>query len=256
MWPVFYIQHKTNPENISPCAWWMKLVPASSGSGWGRHSFREGRNEQLATCWESNCVVWLPAVLLLKMTQSKRPNAVLWEGLVCHHISEQTTQESQALGPGKAEVDGHALRWRMLIFVRSEEGSRALQPGSICTNESSNSPEERKTKVPIYPQQNTDKFSSATLPGDCSVIKILFQMQWTFHIWKWPVFWVSQRDRSIKSSLSDLRTHQSEAWRGVGRMRMWERVVWTVDYLIKWSFSSLKNMWPFLSPKHNKRTSV
>ena len=54
--------------------------------------------------------MWLPAVLLLKMTQSKRPNAVLWEGLVCHHISEQTTQESQALGPGKAEVDGHALR--------------------------------------------------------------------------------------------------------------------------------------------------
>lgn len=133
--------------------------------------------------------------------------------------------ESQALGSGKAEVDGHALRWRMLIFVRSEEGSRTLQPGSICTNESSNSPEERKTKVPTYPQQNIDKFSSTTLPGDCSVIKILFQMQWTFHIWKWPVFWVPQRDRSIKSSLLDLRTHQSEAWPGVGRMRMWERVV-------------------------------
>ena len=151
--------------------------------------------------------------------------------------------ESQALGPGKAEVDGHARRWRTLIFVRSEEGSRALQPGSICTNESSNSPEERKAKVPIYPQQNIDKFST-TLPGDCSVIKILFQMQWTFHIWKWPVFWVPQRDRSINSSLSDLRTHQSEAWRGVGWMRIWERVVWTVDYLIKCSFSSLKNMWP------------
>lgn len=133
--------------------------------------------------------------------------------------------ESQALGSGKAEVDGHALRWRMLIFVRSEERSRTLQPGSICTNEASNSPEERKTQVPTYPQQNIDKFSSTTLPGDCSVIKILFQMQWTFHIWKWPVFWVPQRDRSIKSSLLDLRTHQSEAWQGVGRMRMWERVV-------------------------------
>lgn len=68
--------------------------------GWGRHSFREGRNEQLAT-WEYNCVVWFPAVLLLKMTQSKWPNAVLWKWLVCHHISEQTTQSHRHWGLGK-----------------------------------------------------------------------------------------------------------------------------------------------------------
>lgn len=57
-------------------------------------------------------------------------------------------------GSGKAEVDGHTLRQGMFIFVRPEEGSRALQPGSFCTNESSNSPKERKNKVPIYSQQN------------------------------------------------------------------------------------------------------
>lgn len=116
---------------------WSWCQPVRGGGG--RHSFQEGRNAWLATCWEYNHVVCLPAVRLLKMTQSKWSNVVLWKWLVCHHISEQTTQESQALGSGKAEVDGHALRWRMLIFVRSEEGSRALQPGSVCTNESSNS---------------------------------------------------------------------------------------------------------------------
>ena len=44
---------------------------ASQFGGVGRNSFQEGRNARLATCWEYNHVVCLPAVRLLKMTQSK-----------------------------------------------------------------------------------------------------------------------------------------------------------------------------------------
>ena len=93
------------------------------------------------------------------------------------------TNDSRVTGTGVWESRGGWPRTHVKDVrpVRSEEGSRALQPGSVCT-ESSNNPEERKTKVPTYPQQNIDKFSPTTLPGDCSVIKILFQMQWTFHI--------------------------------------------------------------------------
>lgn len=51
--------------------------------------------------------------------------------------------ESQALGSGKAEVDGHTqVKDAHLCEVGR---SRTLQPGSICTNEASNSPEEKNT---------------------------------------------------------------------------------------------------------------
>ena len=110
---------------------WSWCQPVRGGGG--RNSFQEGRNARLATCWEYNHVVCLPAVRLLKMTQSKWSNVVLWKWLVCHHISEQTTQESQALGSGKAEVDGHALRWRMFVLWgrRREAGLYSLEASAL-----------------------------------------------------------------------------------------------------------------------------
>lgn len=71
---------------------------------------------QLATCWEYNCVVCLPAVLLLKMTQSKWSSVVLWKWLVCHHISEQTTLSHRHWGLGKQ-------RW---MATHSGEGCSSL----------------------------------------------------------------------------------------------------------------------------------
>lgn len=134
MWPVFYIQHKTNPENISPCAWRMKLVPASLGGGGGRPGgdiTSEKGGMQLATCWEYNCVVCLPAVLLLKMTQSKWSSVVLWKWLVCHHISEQTTLSHRHWGLGKQ-------RW---MATHSGEGCSSLwgrrREAGLCSLEAS-----------------------------------------------------------------------------------------------------------------------
>ena len=66
---------------------WSWCQPVRGGGG--RNSFQDGRNARLATCWEYNHVVCLPAVRLLKMTQSKWSNVVLWKWLVCHHISER-----------------------------------------------------------------------------------------------------------------------------------------------------------------------
>lgn len=58
---------------------------------WGRHSFQEGRDSVSNLLGLKPCL-GLPAVLLLKMTQSKWSDVVLRKWLLCHHISEQTTQ--------------------------------------------------------------------------------------------------------------------------------------------------------------------
>lgn len=63
--PTFSI--KTNPENIFRRVSQMKLVPASLGETF----IPRRRNAQLAACWDYNHVLGLPAVLLLKMTQSE-----------------------------------------------------------------------------------------------------------------------------------------------------------------------------------------
>lgn len=50
---------------------WSWCQPVRGGGG--RHSFQEGRNARLATCWEYNHVVCLPAVRLLKWHKVNDP---------------------------------------------------------------------------------------------------------------------------------------------------------------------------------------
>lgn len=104
----------------------------------GGQSFQEGRNTvgDLLGLWPG---LGPPAVLLLKMTHGERSDAVLQKQHVCHHISEQTTQSHR-------HWVWESRGGRPRTQVRSEEGSRALQPGSFCAKESSNSPKERETK--------------------------------------------------------------------------------------------------------------
>ncbi|OIE23665.1 hypothetical protein A7M65_19520 [Acinetobacter baumannii] len=63
-----YFQHKNKPREHFPTRITDEAGASQSG---GRRSFQEGRNAQLAACWDYNHVLGLPAVLLLKMTQSE-----------------------------------------------------------------------------------------------------------------------------------------------------------------------------------------
>lgn len=137
MWPMFYFQHKTKPENMSR---WVsqtkKLVPASLG-GWGveggRHSFQEGKNAQLATCWNCNHVL---VFLLFCYQKWHKVNDPMWS--YRNDLSPRfrtNYSESQALGLGKQRwVAAHSGEGYLSLWGRRREaGLYSLEASALMS---------------------------------------------------------------------------------------------------------------------------
>lgn len=77
----------------------MDITDEAGASQFGRkHSFQEGRNAELATCWDLS-MSWSSCSSVTKNDTRQVIRCGLME-TICYHISERTTQ-SQALGLGK-----------------------------------------------------------------------------------------------------------------------------------------------------------